>query len=513
MRSKRTLRRKHAVAVLKDSDCAHSFQTPPPIETCGSLTGATRRRERPVPPRRWPWSTGAVRRDARQGLCPQGLGRATFFPRKKQAHFSKRKQRLMRSRFRTTEARRRGGFRIPDARCVHFGAREAMSGYATRTRRTADASAKGSGPKVFAREDLDGVRREKKRAKPEDDGVGDTERVSSSKSEKRAAKKARKAAKAQLLAQVMGARGSGGPDSGPIRGDGDDKTQKAHGKQTADDPARRHDDARDSGQPRDSGLPSTSDAQGSVSAKEKRSVKPPKKTKSYGSAELDALAEYVSSLGGAPLAPGWRVESHVRSTDGSKYFYFFNPQNVKFRSKVEAARHYGLFDGFGAGGNKAGGGGKSNKSAKPSAGGVDAKEHGKPKKPVPVSALVSATPGALDSFLPKDDATVATDDATLLPLAANTKKKKKKKKDKSFKSFDGAGAEGGKGGDKKKADADFTKKKKKKKTPTATRSMESYWEQVKVDGEVFRRGDCAYVISHETKDLDEDGDEVCAQCG
>lgn len=66
---------------------------------------------------------------------------------------------------------------------------------------------------------------------------------------------------------------------------------------------------------------------------------------------------------------------------------------------------------------------------------------------------------------------------------------------------------------KKKADADFTKKKKKKKTPTATRSMESYWEQVKVDGEVFRRGDCAYVISHETKDLDEDGDEVCAQCG
>ena len=55
-----------------------------------------------------------------------------------------------------------------------------------------------------------------------------------------------------------------------------------------------------------------------------------------------------------------------------------------------------------------------------------------------------------------------------------------------------------------------TKEKKKK---PKTRSMESYWEQVKVCGEVFRRGDCAYVISDKARDLDEDAEEICAACG
>ena len=36
--------------------------------------------------------------------------------------------------------------------------------------------------------------------------------------------------------------------------------------------------------------------------------------------------------------------------------------------------------------------------------------------------------------------------------------------------------------------------------------MKDYWQEVKVDGEVFRRGDCAYVISDRSRDLDEDVD-------
>ena len=31
--------------------------------------------------------------------------------------------------------------------------------------------------------------------------------------------------------------------------------------------------------------------------------------------------------------------------------------------------------------------------------------------------------------------------------------------------------------------------------------------------EVFRRGDCAYVISDKARDLDEDAEEICAACG
>ena len=42
-----------------------------------------------------------------------------------------------------------------------------MAGYATRTRRNADAAQKAP-PKVFAREDADGVRREKKRRADKD---------------------------------------------------------------------------------------------------------------------------------------------------------------------------------------------------------------------------------------------------------------------------------------------------------------------------------------------------------
>ncbi|ACO67708.1 predicted protein [Micromonas commoda] len=40
-----------------------------------------------------------------------------------------------------------------------------------------------------------------------------------------------------------------------------------------------------------------------------------------------------------------------------------------------------------------------------------------------------------------------------------------------------------------------------------------YYEQVKVDGEVFNRGDCAYVIGDKTRDLDDDELEPCGACG
>ena len=33
-----------------------------------------------------------------------------------------------------------------------------------------------------------------------------------------------------------------------------------------------------------------------------------------------------------------------------------------------------------------------------------------------------------------------------------------------------------------------------------------------MDGEVFKRGDCAYVISDKTEDFDDDSDETCAAC-
>ena len=73
--------------------------------------------------------------------------------------------------------------------------------------------------------------------------------------------------------------------------------------------------------------------------------KKPKPPTSYGSVELDALAEYILSLGSLPLARGWRVETHVR--DGTRYVdrYYFKPPGVKFRSRVEVARHFGLLDG------------------------------------------------------------------------------------------------------------------------------------------------------------------------
>ena len=90
-----------------------------------------------------------------------------------------------------------------------------MAGYATRTRRNADAAQKAP-PKVFAREDADGVRREKKRRADKDapavPGEASADGRALSKEERRAAKKARKAEKSGLLAQVMGARGTA-PDS------------------------------------------------------------------------------------------------------------------------------------------------------------------------------------------------------------------------------------------------------------------------------------------------------------
>ena len=86
----------------------------------------------------------------------------------------------------------------------------AMVGYATRTRRNAEAAQKAP-LKVFAREDADGVRREKKRRADGDapavPGEASAHGRALSKEERRAAKKARKAEKSALMAQVQSARG------------------------------------------------------------------------------------------------------------------------------------------------------------------------------------------------------------------------------------------------------------------------------------------------------------------
>ena len=58
------------------------------------------------------------------------------------------------------------------------------------------------------------------------------------------------------------------------------------------------------------------------------------------------------------------------------------------------------------------------------------------------------------------------------------------------------------------------KKGTKAKRPTAkSMAARRYYEQVKVDGEVFNRGDCAYVIGDKTRDLDDDELEPCGACG
>ena len=183
--------------------------------------------------------------------------------------------------------------------------------------------------------------------------------------------------------------------------------------------------------------------------------------------ELDCLSEYFVKLGGAPLSPGWTVERHTRSTDGLGYHYFRNPQGVRFRSKVEAAKHYGVYDAFGDAASK-----EKNK----------AKQTKKNE-----SAVSVAAPLAVSAFVGD---------------AKNTKKKKKEKEKRGGQQdrpVDGELLLLG--------DAEKKKKKKKKKKPRTP------WEYVKVDGEVFRRGDCAYVISDKTIDLDDDAEEICAACG
>ena len=60
---------------------------------------------------------------------------------------------------------------------------------------------------------------------------------------------------------------------------------------------------------------------------------------------LDALGDYMVLCGGDPIDDKWRVEMKMRTnggTAGSYDVYYFNPENVRFRSRAEAVRHYGL---------------------------------------------------------------------------------------------------------------------------------------------------------------------------
>ena len=60
---------------------------------------------------------------------------------------------------------------------------------------------------------------------------------------------------------------------------------------------------------------------------------------------LDALGDYMVLCGGDSVNDEWRVEMKMRTnggTAGSYDVYYFNPEGVRFRSRAEAVRHYGL---------------------------------------------------------------------------------------------------------------------------------------------------------------------------
>ena len=164
-----------------------------------------------------------------------------------------------------------------------------MSSYGTR--RNANASRKAL-PKVFAREDADGVRRargEKRRVEGEAEVGGGK---ASSKEARKAEKRARKLKKAELMAQVMGARG------------------------TAPAPEI-----------------SQRDAKLDVTAKTKE--KPAQPPAEGENAELAKLAEYIANCGGA-LEPGWSVSKKTRSDGASAGMtdtYFIHPNGKVFRSR------------------------------------------------------------------------------------------------------------------------------------------------------------------------------------
>ena len=173
-----------------------------------------------------------------------------------------------------------------------------MSSYGTR--RNANASRKAL-PKVFAREDADGVRRargEKRRVEGEAEVGGGK---ASSKEARKAEKRARKLKKAELMAQVMGARG------------------------TAPAPEI-----------------SQRDAKLDVTAKTKE--KPAQPPAEGENAELAKLAEYIANCGGA-LEPGWSVSKKTRSDGASAGMtdtYFIHPNGKVFRSRPDVAKHYRL---------------------------------------------------------------------------------------------------------------------------------------------------------------------------
>lgn len=295
-----------------------------------------------------------------------------------------------------------------------------MSSYGTR--RNANASRKAL-PKVFAREDADGVRRargEKRRVEGEAEVSGGK---ASSKEARKAEKRARKLKKAELMAQVMGARG------------------------TAPAPEI-----------------SQRDAKLDVTAKTKE--KPAQPPAEGENAELAKLAEYIANCGGA-LEPGWSVSKKTRSDGASAGMtdtYFIHPNGKVFRSRPDVAKHYRLVPAS-----------QKNRTTRSGKGG---------------RATQQAASLALPAPRAKPEASTS-DPSKMKQTSVHDKKSAKKQKG---------------------ADAKARSETPSKPKPKA-REMKDYWQEVKVDGEVFRRGDCAYVISDRSRDLDEDVDFPCSACG
>ena len=76
-----------------------------------------------------------------------------------------------------------------------------------------------------------------------------------------------------------------------------------------------------------------------------RSIRADRNAENPEQSLLDALEDYMILCGGDPLEDGWRVDMKMRlngATEGQYDVYYFNPEDVRFRSRAEAVRYYGL---------------------------------------------------------------------------------------------------------------------------------------------------------------------------
>jgi len=362
------------------------------------------------------------------------------------------------------------------------------------TRRNAE-KAPGAPPKLFARVDADGGSRKRKDAPTRGAGTTSTSVA--------AAPTPKKSKKSEIAAIVKGARGGKGG--------------------TADAPASNAKIV--------AGASTGAGGGGNLRAKEAR--------------ELTSLKEHVRENAGKPLDAGWKVVAALRETGsqrGGVYFRYLAPSGERFRSRSEVSKWVSdggvgedpdvvLLDEFIT---RLGGKGKILPAMDPkkkwtvkivqrgaeggTTGGAYKVYFSPAGERFESRTAVARRLGLMESdanplavaLVPEKKA--AKDAAAKTSTSTSTEKereKKKREKDHLIQKDKKDAAS------KREKDPAGAKKKKKKKSKASAEPAERrYWEQVKVDGEVFKRGDCAYVISDKTVDLDDETtDEPCTACG